>query len=145
MDCGELGGLLILRNELREDGGSNGALCTENRELFRDAFQLTDVSWPFVTHQHLLGFVSQHHFVHAVFLCHLQGKETEQKYYILTAVAEGRNLNLHLIETIIEILAKTSLADSLLDIDIRSRYDTYIRFANFRSTNRNVFAILQHA
>ena len=144
VDGGQLGGLQVLRNKLHEDVGRDGAFCAENRQLFGDTFQLTDVARPLITHQHLLGLVGQDNLVHAVFLCHLKGKEAEQQYDVLTTVAQGRNLYLHLVQTVVEVLAETAFADGFLDVDIRGSHDAHIGLANLRTTNRDVFAILQH-
>ena len=145
MDSGELGALLILRNEARQDFRCNLALCAEHRELLSHAFQLSNVSWPLITHQHQLGFVGQHHFVHAILLSHLQGEKTEQQHDVLATIAQRRHLYLHLIQTIVEVFAETAFADSFLDVDIRSSHHAHISLVHLRSAHGNIFAILQHA
>ena len=74
MDGGELGSLVVLRDESAQHVGGDGTLGAEHGDLARDVLQLADVARPLVAHQHLLGLVGQHHLVHPVFLCHLHGE-----------------------------------------------------------------------
>ena len=144
MDGCQLGALLVLRNEAGQYLGGNLTLGTQYRQLFGDALQLADIARPLVAHQHVLGLVGQHHLVHAVFLGHLHGEESEQQHDVLAALAQGRHLDLHLVQTIVEVFAETAFADGLADIDIGSCHHAYIGLAHLGGSDGDVLAILQH-
>ena len=145
MDGGQLGGLLILRDEGAQHVGRDGALGAEHRDLAGDVLQLPDVAWPLVAHQHLLGLVGEHHLVHPVFLCHLHGEEPEQQHDILAPLTERRHLHGHLVQTVEQIFAETAFADGLLDIHVRGSDDAHIGLLHLCSTNGDILAILEHS
>ena len=145
MDGGQLGGLLVVGDELAQDVGRYQPFLAEHGYLLGDVLQLTDVAWPLVTHDELYGLVVEHHTVHLVLLGHLHGKETEQQDDVLTALAQRGHLDGYLVQTIVEILAETSLTDGLADIDVGGCHNAYIGLADLGGTNGNVLAILQNA
>ena len=131
-----------MRNELRKDGGGNGAIGTENRQLLGDALKLAHVAGPLVVHEQLLGALVEHHAVHLIFLGHLQSKQAEQQDDILATVAQGRHLYLHLIEAVIEVFAEATLADGLTDIYVCSGNYTHVGLTNLSGTHGNILAVL---
>ena len=64
----------------------DGAFPTQYRYLLGDILQLSYIPRPLVFHQQFLCLGSEGNPFHTIFLCHLQGKESEEQCYIFPSL-----------------------------------------------------------
>ena len=143
-DRSQLSGLVILGDKLPQEVGSDQSLRREHADLLGDVLQLTHVARPLVFQQQLLGTLIEGDAVHLVFLRHLHGKETEQQHDVLAAFTQRWHLDGNGVQTVIEVFAEASLADSLTDVHIRGSHDTYIGLADLGAADGDIFSRFEH-
>lgn len=80
-----------------------------------------------------------------VFFCHLQGKEPEQQDDVFAAFAEWRHLHGDGVQTIIEILAEPSLADSFLHVHVGGSHDAHVGLHHLGAAHADILTRFEHA
>ena len=143
-DGGQLRALLVVGDELAQHLGGDEPFLAEHGDLLGDVLQLTDVARPLVAHEQLLGLVAEGDTVHLVLLGYLHGKQAEQQYDVLAALAQRRNLYGHLVQTVVEVLAEAPLTDGLPNVHVRGGDDAHVGLADLGGTHGDVLAVLQH-
>ena len=140
----KLGALRVLRNELFQHIGGNLACWAENGDLLCEVFQLSDISRPLVAFEYFLCSVVEDYALHLVFLCHLHGKQAEQQHYVLTTLTQWRHVYRYRVESIVQVLAETSLADGLCHVHICCSHYAHVGLSHLCSSHRDIFSSLEY-
>src|SRR5688500_17926026 len=65
-----------------------------------------------------------------------------QRQNVLAAITEGRQLDRHYCQPVVQIFAKCSLLNCFFQLNVRSRYDAYINSPGCRITEGGEFTFL---
>ena len=88
------------------------------RSYYEDVFELSHVARPFVFQHDGLGIVGKRYLRQLVLLGHLHGEESEQEQDVVAPLSQRRHHDGYGVESIVEVFAEASLADSLSHVDI---------------------------
>ena len=116
----------------------------DNGDLFCDIFQLTDITWPGIRHEQLLGILHQLNGWHTVFFGKICSELTEQKRNIIRAFTQCRYFNRHRIQTIVQVFTETSVRYGFRKIHIRGCHNPDIRFLHLGRADLYIFSAFKH-
>ena len=115
----------------------------QHDQLPDDIFQFPDVSRPIVGHQRLTEIKVNFNWGIRQFRMFRDEVLRKGKDFF-SALPQRRNLDADNIEAIIQIFAKTTVVDRLLEIAVSSRDHPHIHFDGFPGTQSLKFPVLQH-
>ena len=107
--------------------------------------KICDIAGPVVGEEHSGGLGIQSDGRHLVLFAHLEGELFEEQDGILSAFAQGGNLDGHGVESIVEVLSETSFGDGLVHVDVGRRYDAHVRTFDLAGTYGDKLARFKHA
>ena len=134
-----------LRQIGAQDVGGDFALLAGDGHIFRNILELSHIAGPVVGEEHSGGLGIQSDGRHLVLFAHLEGELFEEQDGILSAFAQGGNLDGHGVESVVEVLSETSFGDGLVHVDVGRCYDAHVRTFDLAGTYGDKLARFKHA
>ena len=134
-----------LRQIAQERVGIDAPVGFQNAHLLRHVFQLTDVARPWIVLENFNGFVVQTQGRHAVLLTEIGGELPKQQMHITSPLPQGRELNGHLAQTVVQVFPEPSARDGVVEIHVGRGHDPDVGFLDFGRTDLEELACFQNA
>ena len=127
MSCQHGDASLLMERDVGLQGrGINLPLLLDDGNLLGDILQLTDVAGPGIGGQHLACLVGQLDGRHVVVLGKVGSELAEEQVDVLLPFTQGRYLDGHGVQTVVEVFPEASVDNRLGQVDIGGCHDAYV-------------------
>lgn len=114
----------------------------QHHGAFNDIAKLSYIAGPWIVLQFIQGGFCKGHFLFMVLFPEHRQKIVGQWNDVFGALSQGREMDRHYIEAIIEVFPKLFILDRLLHIAVRGGDEAYIHFYRFSAADTLKFLLL---
>ena len=127
-----------------EHPGCYLAFLGDDAQLFGEVLELADIAAPVVVLQELFGVLGERDAGDGVLVGEVGDELAEEQGDIVLAFAQCGHMDLDAAEAVVEVLAETSLADGVRQVEVGGCDDAHVGLADCGLAHADIFAGLEH-